>query len=142
MLIKRRPTQFGGFVENIYRHEHVMIIIYLLYDWRESCLLIGPICLHKSLCLPGNWSKPVHKLILHENRLELVSRSYNFWHFCNINLWRAKNSMMSVKLACAAWNWHELLFHLPEGKLKTFMNFTTVLFSFVCLFIFVWIKKL
>ena len=28
----------------------------LLYDWRESCLLIGPICLHKSLCLPGNWS--------------------------------------------------------------------------------------
>ena len=30
---------------------------------------------HKSLCLPGNWSKPVHKLILHENQLELVSRS-------------------------------------------------------------------
>ena len=47
----------------------------LLYDWRESCLLIGPICLHKSLCLPGNWSEPVHKLILHENQLELVSRS-------------------------------------------------------------------
>ena len=22
-----------------------------------------PICLHKSLCLPGNWSKLVHKLI-------------------------------------------------------------------------------
>ena len=48
---------------------------YLLYDWRESCLLIGPIFLHKSLCLSGNWSKPVHKLILHENQLELVSRS-------------------------------------------------------------------
>ena len=47
----------------------------LLYDWRESCLLIGPICLHKSLCLPGNWSEPVHNLYLHENRLELVSRS-------------------------------------------------------------------
>ena len=49
----------------------------LLYDWRESCLLIGPISLHKSLCLPGNWSKQVHKLILHENQLELhvVSRS-------------------------------------------------------------------
>ena len=47
----------------------------LLYDWRESCLPIGPICLHKSLCLPGNWSKPVHKLILHKNQLELVSRS-------------------------------------------------------------------
>ena len=47
----------------------------LLYDWRESCLLIGPICLHKSLCLPGNWSTPVYKLILHENQLELVSRS-------------------------------------------------------------------
>ena len=47
-----------------------------LYDWRESYLLIGPICLNKlSLCLPGNWSKPVHKLILHENQLELVSRS-------------------------------------------------------------------
>ena len=27
----------------------------LLYDWRESCLLICPICLHKSLCLPENW---------------------------------------------------------------------------------------
>ena len=35
----------------------------------------GPICLRKSLCLPGNWSKLVHKLILHENQLELVSRS-------------------------------------------------------------------
>ena len=29
---------------------------FLLYDWRESCLLIGQICLHKSLCLPQNWS--------------------------------------------------------------------------------------
>ena len=29
----------------------------LLYDWIESCLLIGPIRLHKSLCLPENWSK-------------------------------------------------------------------------------------
>ena len=47
----------------------------LIYDWRESCLLIGLICLHKSLCLPGNWSKPVQELILHENQLELVSRS-------------------------------------------------------------------
>ena len=47
----------------------------LLYDWRESCLLIGPICVNKSLCLPGNWSKPVHKLILHENQLGLGSRS-------------------------------------------------------------------
>ena len=47
----------------------------LLYDWRESGLLLGLICLHKSLCLPGNWPKPVHKLILHENQLELVSRS-------------------------------------------------------------------
>ena len=47
----------------------------LLLDWGETCLLIGPIYLHKSLCLPGNWSKPVHKLILHENQLELVSRS-------------------------------------------------------------------
>ena len=45
---------------------------------------------------------------------------------------------MSVKLACAAWNWHDLLFHPPTGKLKTFMNFT----SSFCLFIFVWINKL
>ena len=35
----------------------------LLYDWRESCLLIGPICLHKSLCLPGNWSELAQKVI-------------------------------------------------------------------------------
>ena len=52
-----------------------LILHILLYDWRESCLLIGLICLHKSLCLPGNWSAPVHKLILHGNQLELVSRS-------------------------------------------------------------------
>ena len=37
--------------------------IFLLYDWRESCLLIGPICLHKSLCLPQNWSKLAQKVI-------------------------------------------------------------------------------
>ena len=47
----------------------------LSYDWRESCLLIGPICLHKSLCLPGNLSKPVHRFMLHENQHELVFRS-------------------------------------------------------------------
>ena len=35
----------------------------LLYDWRESCLLIGPICLYKSLCLPENWSKLAQKVI-------------------------------------------------------------------------------
>ena len=28
-----------------------------LYDWRKSCLLIGPICLQTSLRLPENWSK-------------------------------------------------------------------------------------
>ena len=44
---------------------------------------------------------------------------------------------MSVKLACAAWNWHDLLFHLPTGKLKTFI-FTTVLF---CLLIYLWLNK-
>ena len=47
----------------------------LLNDWRESCLLIGPISLHKSLYLSGKRPKPVHKLILHKNQLELVSRS-------------------------------------------------------------------
>ena len=36
---------------------------YLLYDWRESGLLIGPICLDKSLCLPENWSKLAQKVI-------------------------------------------------------------------------------
>ena len=35
----------------------------LLYDWRESCLLIGSICLPKSLCLPENWSKLAQKVI-------------------------------------------------------------------------------
>ena len=35
----------------------------LLYDWRESCPLIGPICLHKSLSLPQNWSKLAQKVI-------------------------------------------------------------------------------
>ena len=35
----------------------------LLYDWRESCLLIGPICFHKSLCLPENWSELAQKVI-------------------------------------------------------------------------------
>ena len=37
--------------------------IVLLYDWRESCFLIGPICLHKSLYLPQNWSKLAQKVI-------------------------------------------------------------------------------
>ena len=32
-------------------------------DWRESCLLIGLICLHKSLCLPENWSLLAKKVI-------------------------------------------------------------------------------
>ena len=35
----------------------------LLYDWRESCLLIGPIRFHKSLCLPENWSELAQKVI-------------------------------------------------------------------------------
>ena len=61
-------------VSTLYR-QSIKVSKILLYDWRESCLLIGPISLHKSLCLPGNWSEPVHKLILHENQLELVSRS-------------------------------------------------------------------
>ena len=43
------------------------IIIILLYDWRESCLLIGSTSLHKSLCLPVNRYKLTYKLILQEN---------------------------------------------------------------------------
>ena len=27
------------------------------YEWREYCVLIGPICFHKSVCLPENLSK-------------------------------------------------------------------------------------
>ena len=27
----------------------------LLYEWKESLLLIGPICLHKFLCPSENW---------------------------------------------------------------------------------------
>ena len=47
----------------------------LLCDWRESSLLIGLICLHKSPCLSENRSELAYKLILHENQLNLVSRS-------------------------------------------------------------------
>ena len=35
----------------------------LIYVWKEDCLLIGPICLHKSLCLPENLFKLVYMLI-------------------------------------------------------------------------------
>ena len=31
ILIKRRPPQFAGFIENKYRHEHALIINYKLY---------------------------------------------------------------------------------------------------------------
>ena len=47
MLIKRRPSQFTGFVENKYRHEHIMIInLYILsqilYDRNlYECILWG-----------------------------------------------------------------------------------------------------
>ena len=47
----------------------------LLHDWRETCLLIGLICLHKSLCLLENRSELTYKLILHENQLKLVPKS-------------------------------------------------------------------
>ena len=37
--------------ENVKRKEEILYKYNtLLYDWRESYLLIGPICLHKSLC--------------------------------------------------------------------------------------------
>ena len=51
--------------------------------------------------------------------LKLAQTSFQkliFLHFANITLKRAKISMMSMKLARAAWNWHYLLFHLPTGK--------------------------
>ena len=40
-----------------------LVKMLLLYDWRESGLLIGPICLHKSLCLPENWYKLAYSMI-------------------------------------------------------------------------------
>ena len=60
---------FRAFPENLKQ------LSLLVYYWKESCLLIGLICFHKSLCLAENWFKPIHKLILHDNQLELVSRS-------------------------------------------------------------------
>ena len=33
----------------------------LLYNWTESSLLIGSICLYKFLCLPENWFKLAHR---------------------------------------------------------------------------------
>ena len=48
--------------------------------------------------------------------------------------------MMSVKLACAAWNWHAFLFYLPTGKLKTFMNFYNS-FVLFCLLIYLCLNK-
>ena len=47
----------------------------------DTCQISAPlnidfhICLHKSLCLPENWSKLAKKVILDENQLKLVSRS-------------------------------------------------------------------
>ena len=48
--------------------------------------------------------------------------------------------MLSVKLACTAWNWHDLLFHLPTGKLKTFMKFYNS-FVLFCLLIYLCLNK-
>ena len=48
--------------------------------------------------------------------------------------------MMSAKLACAAWNLPTLLFHLPTGKLKTFMNFYNC-FALFCLLIYLCLNK-
>ena len=45
-----------------------------------------------------------------------------------------------MKLACTAWNWHDLLFHLRTGKLKTFMNFYNS-FVLFCLLIYLCLNK-
>ena len=61
MLIKRRPPQFTSFVENKYRHEHVMIInLYIvsniLYDRHPyECILWGFLCMLKR----SQWLYPV-----------------------------------------------------------------------------------
>ena len=52
-----------------WRNQNWSLSIFLLYDWRESCFLIGSICLYKYLCLPENQSKLTYKLILHENQV-------------------------------------------------------------------------
>ena len=57
-------------------------------------------------------------------------------HFSNITLCRAKYSMMSIRRACAAWNLHDLLFHLPSGILKTFTDFNNYFVLFVHLSLF------
>ena len=49
--------------------------VVLLFDWRDSCFMIGSICLKTSLCLPENRSKLAYTFKLHENQLKLVSRS-------------------------------------------------------------------
>ena len=50
------------------------------------------------------------------------------------------NGMVIMKLACAAGNRHDLLFHLKTGKLKTLIILTTVFF-FLCLFIILCLNK-
>ena len=34
---------------------------HLLYDWREYCLLICPICFHIARCLPEKWSNLAYR---------------------------------------------------------------------------------
>ena len=48
--------------------------------------------------------------------------------------------MMSVKLACAAWICHDLLFHPPTGILKNVMNFYNS-FALFCLLIYLRVNK-
>ena len=79
-----------------------------------------------------NWPSCVHRMKTSSNLFLEVDIFDTFL----ISHSRELNSVMSMKLAWTAWNWHDLLFHLPTGKLKTLMNFNNsyVLFClFICL---------
>ena len=53
---------------------------------------------------------------------------------------RELNSMISMEVAWAAWNFYDLLFHILSGKLKTLMNFN-ISFVLHCLFILLCLNK-
>ena len=55
-MLKKRPPQFTGFVEDIYRHEHVMItnlyiVSHILYDATFINAFFGTYC----ACLEEAW---------------------------------------------------------------------------------------
>ena len=82
MLIKRRPPQLTGFVENKYRHEHVMItnlyiLSHILYDRHlYECILLA-FC----ACLKEAWGCTHLRLV--ECTVTLQPASFPIWE-----MWR------------------------------------------------------